>query len=75
MGPLRVRAIISPAQALGQLRLGEGTEQLPAPSLSPGPDAQPATPSSCPGPALSLPLVPSLEPEGMKLEDLDPEEE
>lgn len=45
---LRVRAIISPAQALGHLRLGEGTEHLLAPSLSPGPDAQPATPSPLP---------------------------
>lgn len=63
-------------KTLGILCWGEGTDHLPASSLCLQAlihSLLPQTP--CPGPALSLPLVPCLEPEGMKLGLLDPEEE
>lgn len=66
---LRVRAIISPAWPLGVSCWGPGTERpLPAPCLY---LQVPRHRLLALSPALSLPLVPCLEPQGKKLEDLD----
>lgn len=72
---LRVRAIISPAQALGHLSWGKVlSTSLPLACLQALMHSLPP-PAPCPGPGLSLPLVPCLEPQGMKLGYLGPEEE